>query len=154
MKAHRCTQFSSELFDSYDHILCMDAMNEWELKKYTRSKEDIQKIKYLRSFDLNCNAKEIQDPIGGDLSEYEATYHQILDCLGNFIQMNGSFGKTRPVNLSKFRKNGFDTSKKTVLFVCCDSLIVSPLCEAIFNKKVSESKDLSEIFNIASSCST
>lgn len=175
MKTHKCTQFETELFEEYDHILCMDGMNMNDLVHYSsrldeggdksirrwacttnstkKSASAMKKVAYLRSYDSNSQEIEIDDPIGADLSTYETTYQQCLSCIFEYIKSKTIESQKVDIDISKFSKSGFSSSKVSVIFICVNNLILSPLCEAIFNKKISKDQYLSDNFNLASSVS-
>lgn len=155
IKKHQCTQFGTELFDEYDHILCMDEMNRDHLAHFSKHVPSaMKKVEYLRSYDENSGcAEEIDDPIGADLSTYESTYQQCLSCIFAYIKSKTPDSQHADIDISKFSKSCFSTSKISVIFICDDNLTLSPLCEAIFNKKVSQDPHLSERYNQASSVS-
>merc|ERR1712179_60070 len=156
MKEHLCTQVSASTFDNYDFILCMDDLNRDYLEEYAGVKayENMKKVNFLRSFDPNSDETQIDDPIGSDLSTYESTYQQVLSCISQYILDNVRTSPLyQPVDFSKFTRSGFSASKSSVIFVCKDNRFVSPVLEAIFNKKIRNSSNLSEKFNISSSTS-
>jgi len=152
IKEHQCTQFQTDLFDEYDHILCMDTMNRDHLAHFSKNvRSAMKKVEYLRSYDPNSDGVEIDDPIGADLSTYESTYQQCLSCIVEYMESKTAHIKHADINISKFSKNGFSSSKISVIFICDDNLTLSPLCEAIFNKRISEDEYLSEKYNQSSS---
>ena len=75
------------------------------------------------------------------------------NCIFEYIKSKTIESQKVDIDISKFSKSGFSSSKVSVIFICKKNLILSPLCEAIFNKKISEDQYLSDKFNLASSVS-
>jgi protein-tyrosine phosphatase len=68
-------QFTSELFDRYDHVIAMDRSNRAELLRLARDERDSVKVRMLRSFDAAApKDADVPDPYYGGPSGFEDVF--------------------------------------------------------------------------------
>ncbi len=83
---HRGRQFSSDDFRHFDKILVMDSSNKQKVLRLANSKEDVEKVQLIRSFEPETNDRnsDVPDPYYGGEEGFQNVF-DILDRTTNQI---------------------------------------------------------------------
>ncbi|MBK6263820.1 low molecular weight phosphotyrosine protein phosphatase [Marivirga sp. S37H4] len=73
---HRGRQFSIDDFRHFDKILVMDSSNKQNVLRLARSKEEVEKVKLLRSYepDIKSRHQDVPDPFYGGEQSFQEVY--------------------------------------------------------------------------------
>ena len=82
----RARQFSPSDFKEFDYIIAMDASNKRNLRSFQGYNDAQDKVFLMREFDHALSGKDVMDPYGGDITDYEYCYKILKESCGNFIQ--------------------------------------------------------------------
>lgn len=83
---NRCRLFSAEDFDNFDIIYVMDTSNYRDVQYFSRTVEDMDKVKYLLS-ELDGQDKSVPDPYYGAESGFENIYNLINEACNKIAGM-------------------------------------------------------------------
>lgn len=83
---NRCRLFTTEDFDNFNIIYIMDASNYRDVQYFSRTEEDMEKVKYLLS-ELEGKDISVPDPYYGTESGFENTYNLIDQACNKIAEM-------------------------------------------------------------------
>lgn len=82
----RARQFEPNDFQEFDYIITMDASNKRNLRTFQGYNDASGKIFLMREFDHALSGKDVADPYGGEIRDYEYCYKILKESCGNFIK--------------------------------------------------------------------
>lgn len=82
---HLGKQLSEHDLSHYDFILAMDKSNHTNIFRLTNAKEHANKIKLMRSFDLEPTGDEVPDPYYGNESDFQNVFDILNHSMDSFI---------------------------------------------------------------------
>jgi protein-tyrosine phosphatase len=83
---NKCRLFVADDFDNFDVIYVMDASNYRDVQYFSRTDEDMDKVKYLLSV-IDGNKKSVPDPYYGGESGFENIYNLIEEACDKITDM-------------------------------------------------------------------
>lgn len=82
---HQARQLVSSDYQEFDYILAMDASNIRNMKLVNGFKEGEGKVSLLRTFDNQQSGSAVDDPYGGDFSDFEDCYNIVKESCQNLL---------------------------------------------------------------------
>ncbi len=82
---HRARQLSSQDYKQFDYILAMDASNLRNMQQVAGFAKAKDKVSLLRAFDNQQSSKAVDDPYGGDMSDFEDCYQIVKESCENLL---------------------------------------------------------------------
>lgn len=79
-------QFTTADFEAFDFILAMDENNLSDILAKAKNADDRAKVKLMLSYLPDVSDKNVFDPYYGNISDFEAVYHQLRAACSNFIE--------------------------------------------------------------------
>ena len=83
---HKCRLFVADDFDKFDTIYVMDTSNYRDVQYFSRTDEDMDKVKYLLSV-FDGKKKSVPDPYYGGESGFDNTFKLIEDSCEKIAEM-------------------------------------------------------------------
>lgn len=84
---HVAKQIAANWFDEYDYLIVMDKTNLKDIRDFTRSDEDFQKVSLLRDYDPNSpKGSEVPDPYYSDYSAYLEVFEMVNAACDGLIE--------------------------------------------------------------------
>ncbi|MGB0524146.1 MAG: low molecular weight protein-tyrosine-phosphatase [Flammeovirgaceae bacterium] len=81
----RARQFLPRDFEDFDYVVAMDASNVRNLKSFSGYADAKEKVFLMRKFDDAQSSKDVMDPYGGDIGDYEYCYEILSESCANFL---------------------------------------------------------------------
>lgn len=82
----RARQFVFSDFKDFDYVIAMDASNKRNLKTFNGFSAASDKVFLMREFDDSKSGKDVMDPYGGDMGDYEYCYQILRESCSNFLE--------------------------------------------------------------------
>eukprot|EP01080_Neovahlkampfia_damariscottae_P004933 gene4933-8530_t len=83
---YRARQFTSQDFDKFDYILCMDSSNLSNVKKLMKKENKNCHISLLGHFDTKSPDSIVDDPYYGGRDGFEINFKQIMRCCQELLK--------------------------------------------------------------------
>lgn len=83
---HLGRQLSARDLEAYDFIIAMDRSNHTNILRLSNATNHADKIRLMRSFDINPSGDEVPDPYYGDEAGFQNVFEILSHSIDSFIE--------------------------------------------------------------------